>query len=620
MAGPWEKFQAPAADAPATGPWAKFAPAAAPAATEAPTPREGALNTIGSAISNSPITGGAELLGSAVTGALARPVAGIAGLGSSLINKAAQAGGHAPLLPDAADVIRNTEGALTYQPVSASGKAGAETLGKGVSYVGDKVDKGLGAAGQAIGGDAGENLARTLVPAVADAAASVTPLGAELSAGRTAARTAAGVVEGGAKPVVGTGSDAIETGRAAGFKFTPGGVESRDPAAAVAGKVPQSFATEPTDRRAVNLHNQARATELAGEHLGVKGATTLPTKVFEDAKVPHYATYKETGGVLGDGLTGSSDLVANLEGQLADTSPTQLKGAVLQQTNRILNAAKSGNLSGPQMVKDISWLRANGGRSVAGALESEMETQLAATPAGAQQLGKFRDARTALAQINDLQRAAAKGGGQINLPSLVAIDAKNPNLLTGTPKLLAQTAAASPQDFRLPSGVQPGSSPLSKPTWAGAIASVGKKAAKIVAPGRFDVTSDAFQNRFGRVATPTEASYIPGLGKRPAPPTQGFELQAPQGSAAVPPRQLGMEIAEGPAAAPKLDLAPPEGTVGITPQQLGAEISGGGPRPPREELPLTEPEGTSYEPLQRGLDLPEPPKRPKPKAKKSGKD
>lgn len=591
----------------------------APAATEAPTPREGALNTIGSAISNSPITGGAELLGSAVTGALARPVAGIAGLGSSLINKAAQAGGHAPLLPDAADVIRNTEGALTYQPASASGKAGAETLGKGVSYVGDKVDKGLGSVGQALGGDTGENLARTLVPAVADAAASVTPLGAELSAGRSAARTAAGVVEGGAKPVVGTGSDAVETGRAAGFKFTPGGVESRDPAAAVAGKVPQSFATEPTDRRAVNLHNQANTTSFLGENVvGKPGATALAPADFDKARVPHYGTYKETGAVLGDGLKGSSDLVANLEGQLADTSPTQLKGAVLQQTNRILNAAKSGNLSGPQMVKDISWLRANGGRSVAGALESEMETQLAATPAGAQQLGKFRDARTALAQIKNLQDATK--GGQVDASKLAAIDQKNPGLLTGPLKLVAQTAAASPQDFRLPSGVQPGSSPLSKPTWAGAVAGVGKKAAKIVAPGRFDVTSDAFQNRFGRVATPTEASYIPGLGKRPAPPTQGFELQAPQGSAAVPPRQLGMEIAEGPAAAPKLDLAPPEGTVGITPQQLGAEISGGGPRPPREELPLTKPEGTSYEPLQRGLDLPEPPKRPKPKAKKSGKD
>lgn len=605
------------------------------------------LDQLGSNISQSPVVGGAELLAHHITGALASLPAMVAGAGASV---GKLAGGDVD--PD--KVYADTKNTFTYAPQSASGKAGIATENAAGQKVGEAVkpvvqpvvdasnaaiDK-TGAAAPYVrdivhGVGGGVANAAGLAPLVP--AARVLDLAALPEAEQAAFRARPSVgpapvapaVEGAAKPVVGTGQAAIETGRAAGFKFTPGAVESRQPG----GNVPQPFSVTPEDRRAINLHNQARATELAGEHIGVPNAKTLPNAAFEKAKVPHFGTYTETGQVLGSGLKGSDDLVSTLQGQLADVTPQgALKPAVATQTKRILAAAQSGNLSGPQMVKDISWLRANGGRSVASQLENEIESQLSKapaappavgpgetpyipkTPAGPQQLEKFRDARQSLAQINDLQRAAAKGGGQISLPHLVAIDAKNPNLLTGTPKLLAQTAAAAPQDFRLPSGVQPGSSPLSGGV-LGKIPLVGKGTemllhageatvkygAKKLVPSYFDPQSEAFQNRFGREAGPAEAGYFKDLGKRPAPPSKPFEL-APSPGKAFDPRQGGLgPLPEGPGPREQLQLAPPEGTV-YEPHQIGMQV-GQGP-PAREVLGLSHPEGeVGVKPVQLGLEV-----------------
>lgn len=587
------------------------------------------LDALGSNISQSPVVGGAELLAHHITGALAPIPAMAAGAVSSVKHLLG-----ADNDPD--KTYADTKNMFTYAPQSQSGKAGLARENEASQIVGEAVKPVVQPVVDA--GNAAVNKTGAAAPYVRDVvkgvaggvqnAAALAPLVPEakvldlasLPEGEQAAFRArpstgpapvAPTAEGAAKPVVGTGQDAIETGRAAGFKFTPGAVESRQPG----GDVPQPFSVTPEDRRAINLHNQARATELAGEHIGVPNAKTLPNAKFEEAKVPHFGTYTETGQVLGPGLKGSDDLVSTLQGQLADVTPQgALKPAVAVQTRRILAAAQSGNMSGPQMVKDISWLRANGGRSVASQLENEMETQLAATPAGSQQLGKFRDARQSLAQINDLQRAAAKGGGQISLPHLVALDAKNPNLLTGTPKLLAQTAAAAPQDFRLPSGVQPGSSPLSQGV-LGKIPLVGKGTemllhageaavkygAKKLVPGYFDPQSEAFQNRFGREAGPAEASYFKDLGKRPAPPSKPFEL-SPSPGKAFDPRQGGLgPLPEGPGPREQLQLAPPEGTV-YEPHQIGMQI-GQGP-PAREVLGLSHPEGeVGVKPVQLGLEV-----------------
>jgi hypothetical protein len=572
--------------------------------------------------------GGAELLLHHLTGALA-PVPGmIAGSGAA-VGKLFGAN------VDPQKVQSDTENALTYQPQTDSGKAGLATeraivepvvkpVVKPVTQVVDSALAHTGAAEPYVraagkGALTAAGLAAPLESAVGDAV-KVADISALSPAERAAFQAREGTstaapppATGGAKPVVGTGADAIQTGRSAGFKFTPGAVESRMPEA----EVPSSAGVTPNDRRAINLHNQGRVTELAGEQIGKPGAKTLAPKDYDEARKPHAKTYEDTGATLGSGLTGSQTLQDALAARLADQTQTALKAPVAAQAQRILKAASSGNLSGPQLVKDISWMRANGGRSVAKLLEDEMETQLGAN---SPQLEKFRNARTGFAQIKNLQDVTQ--GGQIDAGALARLDQKNPGLLTGNLKLIAQTAAAAPQDFRLPSGVVPGSSPISKPTLLGAATSAGKAALKLAAPGKFAPQSEAFQNRFGRVGNDVENSYRPDLGKRPAPPSKAFGLEAPPGSAAVPPRQGAMALPQGPPAAPKLTLEPPEGTTGVMPVQLGMQIAQG--RPLEEQHLMLRPTEPSLEPHQPSLlgheGTPEGGGARKPKAKKRGKD
>lgn len=543
-------------------------------------------------ITRSPIWGAADIAASGVSKLAGKIGGGIAGLGTMATN----ALGLTDTAP--ADVVGSVKGAVGTEASSP----GAADVQNSLSVATAPVR----AVTEPIGGfidrqvnklsDAPRTVVQGAEEAIPDVA-SLLPLGAAARAGRLGKVADATIVEGGAKPVVGTGEQAVQTGRSAGFKFTPGAVESRNPAAAVNGGVPQSFAVTPNDRRAINLHNNARAAELAGEQIGKPGAKNLSKSDFDTARQPHFDTYDETGAKLGTSLKGSDNFTSTLEAQLADVNPqSALKPTVVPQVKRILAAAQSGNLSGPQMVKDISWLRANGGRSVANTLENEVETQLGAN---SPQLGAFREARTGLAQIHQLQQASP--GGIIDANLLARFDQKNPNVLTGHLKTIAQSAAAAPQDFRLPSGVQPGSSPISKPTWAGAAKAAAGYVAKKTVPGRFDVTSDAFQNRFGREATPTEASYFKDLGKRPAAPSEAFALKAPPGTAAGAPVQRGMQLPEGLGPREQLNLTPPEGTV-IEPHQLGMQIAPG--PAPRETLGLTPPEGNvGVSPVQLGLEV-----------------
>lgn len=591
-------------------------------------------------ITRSPIWGAADIAASGVSKLAGKIGGGIAGLGTAATNALGLTDTPAA---DVVGTVKNAVGTEASSPGAASVQNALQTATTPVRAV---VDPAAGFIDRQV--EKLPDAPRTVVQGAEEAIpdiVSLAPLGAAARAARAAkAAPVAAAVEGAAKPVVGTGEQAVQTGRSAGFKFTPGAVESRDPARAVAGDVPQSFAVTPGDRRAINLHNQARVTELAGEQIGKPGKTTLSKKDYDEARQPHFDEYDATGAALGKGLKGSDNFTSTLEAQLADVNPqSALKATVVPQVKRILAAAQTGNMSGPQLVKDISWLRANGGRSVANTLENEVEQQLGAN---SPQLDKFREARTGLAQIHQLQQASP--GGIIDANKLARFDQKTPGVLTGHLKTIAQSAAAAPQDFRLPSGVQPGSSPLSKPTWAGAAKVVAGKVAKFVAPGKFDVQSDAFQNRLGREATPTEATYFKDLGKRPAAPSEAFELEQSLGKAFSPnqrdmgplsegpgpreqlslippegsvyePHQLGMEVAQGPAPRETLRLAPGEGNVGVNPTQLGMQLAQGRPMP-EQRLGLDQ-EPAGIEPHQPSLlgheGTPEGGSR-KPKGKKRG--
>lgn len=534
-------------------------------------------------IDQNPIVGAIEKAGQGVTGVAGQIAGGLGGLGAMATNAAGLT--HT----EPADVVRNVQGAMTYQPRTSA----AGTIDKVMGAVQKPFDAAAAPIAKAV--DNAGPAVQSIAPAAAQA---VTDIAGLLVPGKMAAKAAeTPIVEGAGKA---TGATPIEAGRSAGFKFAPSDVASRQPAAAQAGEIPgikrEGFTGSSGIRKDLSQHNTATATKLTGDFLGKPNATVLSTKDFETAKVPHFDTYKATGDMLGDKLTGSDDFQSNLSNAIRAQDPqSALKPKVSTQTSRILNAAQTGNLSGKQMIKDISWLRANGGNSVARMLEDEVETQLGAANTTTDQVGKFRDARTGLAQINNLQEATK--GGQVDLQALARLDQKTKGkLLTGPLKIMADAAAAAPGSMRLPTG---GVGPALKATTiAGGIKELAGGLAKKIIPG-MDVTADSFQNKFGREATPTEASYNADVNRRPAPPSQAFSLSAPPGAAGSPPRQLGMEIAQGRPAAPPLDLEPSEGQVGVNPVQLGMEVAQG--RPMAEQRLALDRTPNSLEPHQPSL-------------------
>lgn len=116
MAGPWEKYSAPAAE---SGPWAKYAQPTADAAVAEEAAPEAA---VGNAIKN--VYGGIyEPLLQTGSSMVAAPVAGLAGMGARALEGAG-------LLPQnaGADTVEGVQRAMTYEPRTAGGKRVSQTI------------------------------------------------------------------------------------------------------------------------------------------------------------------------------------------------------------------------------------------------------------------------------------------------------------------------------------------------------------------------------------------------------------------------------------------------------------------------------------------------------------
>lgn len=422
-----------------------------------------------------------------------------------------------------------------------------------------------------------------------DVASGATKVGGDVAALTGAAQApkalasvAGGVADaakGAASLVKGTGADVagaeglagspLQAGRALGFKYAPSDVASRAPADAIAGEVPgikrEGLVGSPEVRKTATLENTANATKVAGKFLkGGENVTELTPKLFDDAQQPDYAVYKTTGDQVGAGKTGSADFQQALTDAVADQRPQAvLAPKVSNEAQRLLAAAKSGNLSGPNMVQSISWLRANGGRAVANAVEDELERQVAASNPTSDMVGAFRDARTHIAQVRQLQDATT--GGQIDLQALRRAHEKtNGAVFTGPLKVMAEAAAAAPGSMRLPIGGV-GSTVKAKSLYEAGKNAVGAVAKKVI-PG-VDPLGETVQNRFGSTGGFTDEE-LANYGRKPKKETP-FELSAPEGHADVPPSQLGMALAQGrPLEEQYLQLKPPEGEAGVPPSQL----------------------------------------------------
>lgn len=508
------------------------------------------------------IKGGADALASGFSHAVVAPVVGgVAGLGA-----------RAAALARGQDTAAAAQGAhdwvdknLVYHTQTPVGK----DISSAVSGAGAAMLKPFEGAAENI-----ERGAENLVPGarqgietasgVVNDVAGITPAIAAVRAASTAPAALARATGELPNPVV--------AAQQAGFKFRPSDIAARNPTAtSLPGSTRETITASPQQTAAFQRHNVALATKLGGDEIGLQDATKiLPEHIEAAARAPG-AVYDATGQAIGtvDGVHPST--LANLRAVAADQTPQGAVSApVRAQLNRIIEGLQSGQYQGPQLIKDISYLRDKGGQGgfyAAEALESEMENQLKGQP---ETLANFQAARTQFAKIHDVQDSLR--GDLIDPQALLARSALRRDTgspLTGNLALIANAANEGPGIVRMPSATAD-QSPVAG-SFTKTIANAAGNAISRV-PG-MDIGAPGVQARLAAAAPrPGPLPNPAGLSRTaaPAPPVMG----RPPGAVGAEPRQLGLELAPGAPPAPAFDLAPPEGEA-FGPAQRGMTLPQG---------------------------------------------
>lgn len=408
---------------------------------------------------------------------------------------------------DAADTVNADRAALAPTPSQSPSAQQFDTVAgvvaKPFQAAAAPIDRAIENAGP---------LVRTAVPAVSEAiqdVSTVLPVGQAARTATKAADAGAVAVEGAAKPSTAT---PLETARGAGYQAPPSVVKASNPAESVPGTTREAIVGPTGIRGDANVTNQIVTTKTAGKELGLPNATKITA---DDAaafrKNGPGPVYNQTAEKLG-AFSADPTAVAEINSATAvEDAASALPPKVRTEANRIATKIQSGEYTGADWRKDISWLRENGARDVAGSLEDMAERHL--TAQGDQTtLSAYRNARTDFAKSYDIQNAIGRGG-QIDAQKLRALDDKYPGLLTGNLKVIATAARELPEVTQLP-GADTGPGVHTKlQAVHNAIGGAIKRL-----PG-MNPMSEKFQNaKFGREMSPTEQSYVPTFGKRNTEP------------------------------------------------------------------------------------------------------
>lgn len=500
---------------------AKAAPVAPPVAAPVAAP---AASPADPSLAMAPI-GGLENLATLATGIPASIAGGVA-YGGAAIGKALGAD------VDPAAVQRNTTKALTYAPISDSGKAGeakvGEILSPIVAPVANALDEGATALGKV--SPTAETFAREAGPA-AQAALSVVP-GVGMAKGllaKGASAAEAATVEGAG----GLGGSNVENLRAAGYKVRPTDVKATDPGAKVPGVIREGMQGSGELKKDFGLHNQTVTTKLAAEDLGLKNTNKITPEDFETVRKPAIATYEEAGKTAGK-FAPSEKYHAALDNIASDKAMgPKVRAEIAEHAAQF----KYAEMNGPDTIKEISALRRKStgqirskdvntqelgyaNRRIAGAMEDEIAQRLEGSGSG-DLVTKFRDARTTLAKSHDIQSATK--AGQVDAAVIGKLSKRDPGKMTGPLKIIADAHDTAPQVMQHSTKLTGVGSSIKADSLFGAVKSVAGKAASKL-PG-MDIGRAGFQNKFGRTATEGERSYFDSAGKterfapaREAPP------------------------------------------------------------------------------------------------------
>lgn len=488
-----------------------------------------------------------ELAASAVTSLPAMAIAGVAGGGSGLF-------GTDP--SEQAEIVRDVEGALTYQPQSE----GAQMIGEGIRNLGDQLSeyapdfiRDLPETAERVTGGPGLNVA---TGAVGEAFADLAPVGAVV---RPIARAVKAVGAPRAAPKL-EGPQlhpAVERARRAGYNVRPTDAQAVSPGANVPGTVAERL-NDPADlSRDFSQKNQLVTNKLVAEEFGLPEGSLFDDATFDKLKDPHFKVYNNANDVA---MRAPSEefTQAFREG----VERVQFKAGVKPTVTKTIGALRrraSKNINSD----DVKTQEAGyADQRAAEALEDALGKQLEAV-GEKEMLGDYRDARKSLAKIHDIE--VSSQGGFVNAQKLKKI-ADRGGKLTGRLKIVAEAAEHLPSVTRHTLRTAGRGLPKADTIMREA-KDIGSAIVRNI-PGlgsRLNVRSEAFQNRLGKEATAVERSYFSDVGAEAdfAPP--------------VDPSALGDQLGIG--LGSPLDLAPSPGRIGPAPARPT-------PGPITEQAPL----------------------------------
>jgi len=344
----------------------------------------------------------------------------------------------------------------------------------------------------------------------------------------------------------------------AGYKYRPSDVQARNPTMQdVPGSTREAITSSPEQTQQIIRNNSALSTRLIGEDIGIPNATKLTPAHYAEARLAPGATYDRVGDAVGTVERATTAAPDTLQALAGDQSVQAMPATARTQAARVAEGLRSGQYTGPQLIRDISYFRQVGGisgRAAANALEEELGAQVQAkAPA---MTGDYEDARTRFAKIQNAEDATT--GGLIDAADYKRYAENNPRLLTGNSRLVALAGGELPAVTRLPSAGTD-VSPVKGTLYDTAMNAVARGAAKL--PG-VNITRPGIQARTANAAPP------------PGPLPTG-----PYQRGIATPRQLELQ-------GPSADLTPPPGEVG--PQPLGAALAQPAPlpRPIQQQIKL----------------------------------
>ncbi len=273
------------------------------------------------------------------------------------------------------------------------------------------------------------------------------PLGLRGVAGAADSATAARAAATERAPVPGGPPNPINEVHGAGYQFRPSDVQARNPTMqSVPGSVREALTSSPEQTQQIVRNNAALSTKLIGEDIGVPNATKLTQQHYAAARLAPGADYDRVGAAVGTMDKVNPNTVAQLRSMAQDTSAQAAPAQVRAQMTRMADGLESGTYTGPQAIQDISYLRTKGAYDASGALEDELGNQVQAK--APQLAGTYESARTLFAKIKNAEDSTT--GGLIDAADYRRLAEKEPRLLTGNSRLVAQAGGEIPSVTALP--------------------------------------------------------------------------------------------------------------------------------------------------------------------------